>query len=187
MTRDQWAEDQASILSRVNQQKSALSQAEEALRQQRQELDDLVSNLQRAPAAAGHEVEEELQLLRLENAELRQLLEQSTAPSGSDDFSLQLRRENEELRQKLANVENRLARSADGSGADAAKEIASLRKQLSDKDAQLRHLQDQNAGGSDRDVESYETELNEYRKQLETDRNKLNREIEQMRAQQGTG
>ena len=66
MKRDQWAHEQGSILTRVGQQKSALAQAEETLRQQRQDLDDLLQALQegKLPGALDGVDPAELQVLR---------------------------------------------------------------------------------------------------------------------------
>jgi len=157
MTREQWARDQAAILARLGEQKSALAQVEETLREQRRGLDDFLAVLQEARPVAEGSPEAELQNLRADNAELRQLL-------------ATLEHEREQAIAAAAAAEPHADSTLNQP--DHSAEIASLRKLLKEKDALL----------VERDIDSYEAELNEFRQQLESDRQKLNREIEQLRA-----
>jgi DNA repair exonuclease SbcCD ATPase subunit len=64
-----------------------------------------------------------------------------------------------------------------------AAEIALLRQQLQERDALLEELQGQPATlAANRDSAAYEAELTEFRRQLEGDRQKFNKEVEQLRA-----
>jgi chromosome segregation ATPase len=64
---------------------------------------------------------------------------------------------------------------------DHSAEIVLLRRQLHEKDAQLEALRRQPAQ-QPLDNDSYEAELTEFRRQLESDRQKFNKEVEQLRA-----
>jgi hypothetical protein len=62
-------------------------------------------------------------------------------------------------------------------------EAALLRELLAEKDALLAELQQRPAARIEEefDAESYEAELNQFRRQLEQDRTRLNEEIDQLR------
>jgi pSer/pThr/pTyr-binding forkhead associated (FHA) protein len=179
MVRDQWAQDQTSIIMRVGQQKSALAQAEETLRQQRQDLDDLLAALQDGQALEEHRENQDMQELRRENQELQRLLSEKPDQSlAAQDEQLRLECEIEDLQKKLAESERLRAQVQAPGPAGESEEIAALRQQLQEKT----ELAERAADYAPRDIDSYEAELNQFRRQLEGDRQKLNREIEQLRA-----
>src|SRR4051812_34932782 len=106
MTRDQWARDQASIVARLGQQKTALAHVEEALREQRQDLADVLAKLQEGQALADREADSEIITLRAEIEHLQQMLAEQAQPSGPTEAEwLQVKNENEELKQMLTVVE----------------------------------------------------------------------------------
>jgi exonuclease SbcC len=195
MMRDQWAKDHAVILSRVAQQKAALAQAEETLREQRQGLDDLLANLQEGRAAVDPEQAGEVEQLRQENQRLRQQLAEHADKTGpAEEAFLQLKHENEDLKHLLAALERERER-AEAAAAEAkasasqgqrhqdpSGEIELLRKLLEEKNDLLEELRSKvDQPPVERDIQSYEAELNGIQRQLEHDRQKLNQEIDQMR------
>jgi pSer/pThr/pTyr-binding forkhead associated (FHA) protein len=166
MTRDQWTRDQATVLARLGAQKAALAQAEETLHKQRQELDDFLACLQDAQAGAKREEDGELEILRVENEQLRELLADV---------------ERERERADAAAAAQALA--APAIEQEQQGEVALLRKLLAEKEVLLEELRSQPARQPvERDIDTYESELNGIQRQLEADRSKLTREIEQMRA-----
>jgi septal ring factor EnvC (AmiA/AmiB activator) len=183
---DQWANDQASILTRLGQQKATLAQVEEALRGQRAELDDVLAALQEGKVFTGEIVSSELTALREENDRLRQLVAARPQHSVSPEREQKLHRENEELRQLLASIEQehqRMRKDQADSQAGRSEEIVALRKQLEEKEKQIQTLANRPAAVAvERDIDSYESELNAMQRQLEKDRHGLNAEIEQLRA-----
>jgi pSer/pThr/pTyr-binding forkhead associated (FHA) protein len=177
MMRDQWAQDQSAILERLGQQKAALAQAEETLREQRQNLDDLLADLQEArPVAAPVEGAALLQL-REENEQLRQ-------SSVQDGRIQELQSENEELKRLLAALEEQRqhAEVAGEQAPPSSTEVECLRKLLAEREAELREMNRETEEALGRtETRFVEAQLSEYRRQLETDRQKLAREIEQVR------
>ena len=155
MVREQWAKDQGAILVCLGEQKKALAQVEETLREQRQGLDCVLTALQEArPVAEGAE-DGELEKLQTDNDQLRQLL-----------ALMEHEREQNE-------VARTAALAADPS--NRSEEVAALQKLLEEKDSQLQELGRKPTDEPVRDIDTYESELNEFRRQLETDRQKLMR------------
>jgi pSer/pThr/pTyr-binding forkhead associated (FHA) protein len=157
MTREQSARDQASLLARFKEQQAALAQMEETLRQQRQSIEAFVSNQVTAGPATECVEADESHKLRAENEELRQLLARVQHEREQDD-------------------------AAGPKSPQKSGEIASLRRQLQEKDTQLAELRANPSPHGEGDADSLEAELTEFRRQLENDRKKLNTEIEQVRA-----
>jgi hypothetical protein len=139
------------------------------------------------------------QRLEEENVELRRVLEdlsKEPVSTGASDPQaeqqlLDLREENEQLRRMLADLEHQGA--ADSQAGDAAagelrQENELLRQLLHEKDALFEEMKEKVVAASApkvargaSDLENYEAELNQYRQQLEADRTKFNKEIEQLR------
>jgi chromosome segregation ATPase len=159
MTGIDWAQDQDSLLTRLGQQKSVLAQVEETLRLQRQNLDVIVAALQETRPSDEAAKDVELQKLRLQNEEMHQML---TA---------------------LESERQRTDQTTEARLAEQTSEIALLRKSVEEKDGVLQQMRDQPAAAPSppRDIDTFEAELNEFQRQLEADRQKLNREFEQMR------
>ena len=136
--------------------------------------------------------------LEEENAELRRLLEelsqQSTGEGADPDLARQceeLRKDNEQLRRILAALEEPGGERKTGDSADAEElrqENELLRQLLHEKDALFDEMKQKVVNASTHkqargasDLETYEAELNQYRQQLEADRAKFSKEIEQLR------
>jgi chromosome segregation ATPase len=157
----------------LEQQRAALSQAEVALREQRSELSRMMSDLRGLQESIKKQQGADVQALTRENEELRGLLEDyerrladmvaSQALDQSKDLE-NLKGENELFRQLLE--------EKDGLVQDLKHQVEELKNRPEAKPA---------AVPQDMDLESFETELNQYRQQLEVDRAKLNKEIEQLR------
>ncbi|HYV36488.1 MAG TPA: FHA domain-containing protein [Gemmataceae bacterium] len=183
---DQWASDQASLLTRLGQQKMTLAQVEETLRGQRQDLDDVLAALQEGQALGEQAGNGELAALRDENDRLRQLVAARPQHSGSAEKEQILQRENEELRQLLAGMEQEREQPhvvVAGQQEAHAAELALLKALLAEKESVIQELSAKPAPvGGERDIDTYETELNNIQRQLEVDRHTLNKEIEQLRA-----
>jgi chromosome segregation ATPase len=180
MMREQWANDQDTILQRLARQKAAMAQVEEVLQEQRRSLDDVLVALQQ-PQGGGTE-SEQMRELADDNERLRRLLAEQT---GTEDELNLLRRENREMHALLAELETQHhngTKPASMATAESAAELEQLRAQLQEKDKLIEEMRVDAAndlGG--RDPETYEAELNKFRRQLEADRKKLNHELEQMR------
>src|SRR5262249_36140560 len=154
--------------------KSALAQAEETLREQRQSLDDLLTHLEEGVGVAEAERDGEADKLRQENECLRRLLaDRATAAESGDDELVRLRHENEDLRHLLAAVEHERERAeaavaevragmAQAAPQPDTAEIDTLRRQLAEHQTEIERLQCQRAQASEHDVENYEAELNEF-------------------------
>jgi chromosome segregation ATPase len=179
--RDQWLQDQSAILERLGQQKAALAQAEETLREQRQNIDDLLTDMQEARTADVQAADGELQKLLEENAQLRQHAGQDETQDGRVQ---ELQNENQDLKRLLAALEEERQRAAPvaevaPAGSD---DVERLRKQLAEKEAEIRQMNRETEEALGRtDMNVVEVQLSEYRRQLEGDRQKLGREIEQVR------
>jgi hypothetical protein len=116
---------------------------------------------------------------------LAEFLQAQETTSGGDETQVaELRKQNEALR-LLLQCQSGAADSAPGG--DARVDVDDLRRQLELKQAEIDELRASrlptaNPSGEDRDIEAYEVELNEFRRQLEADRQKLNEELVQLRA-----
>jgi chromosome segregation ATPase len=194
MLRDQWTQDQLAILDRLGHHKTAMALAEETLREQRRSLDDLLNDLQTGGGTTEGPRDGELKRLLDENAQMRQLLAERGSGTADDDELRRLKDENADLKHLVAAVEQERehaeaivaevragATQVPPPSTDAA-EVAALRQQVADKEAQLERLRRQPARSpAEQDVANYEAELTEFRCQLETDRQKLKQEFEQLR------
>jgi chromosome segregation ATPase len=170
----------SAVIVRLGQQKAALAGAEESLREQRQQLDDLLASLQEAGPPVESVDAGELERLREENEKLRH---GAAARSGVPDEKLrQLKKENEELKQLVAVLEQGQSLQPSAGTQDEAGEVQRLRRLLAEKQAELDEFnrQAEEALGHT-EMGFVEAQLVEYRRQLETDRQKLNREVEQLR------
>jgi chromosome segregation ATPase len=157
MKKEQRAHNQGAILDCLAQHKVAMAQAEETLHVQRQSLDDLIA------------------------------IVQETSGAGDEDLP-KITKENEELKRRLAALEKQreLAGARGEQPQVEPAELEALRAQLADKEAQLERLRHRpERPPVDNDIASYETELNEFQRQLEADRQKLNREFDQLRMRNG--
>lgn len=153
------------------------------------------TRLERQNAVAAHLAEialehrQELESLLAEAAGLR------LSADGTANHELEtLRGENDRLQQLLADRECRLAEAVQ-LGIPAAGgeervmalevEVALLRDQLHERDTQISELKKEFAARQtpeDIDAADYEAELNQFRRELEADRQALNQELVQLRA-----
>ncbi len=132
--------------------------------------------------------EQRTELVRM-MAELRSMHE-AIRGQKPDDLE-RLRRENEQLRQlQVQHEEDSHATAADIPEPAVFQELQELRSQnqqlrrlLEEKDSLLQGLRHEESapGGELVDLESFEAELNQFRQQLEADRKKLNAERDQVR------
>src|SRR5262249_16246256 len=144
----------------------AITQAENAMREQRNVLTRMMTELRQIQENVSKQQCEELEALRRENEELRaalELREHQQASAWADAPAPHA----DELNELRAGIDD-------------------LHRQLQEKDALLHELQEKQANPEDTpqpigDVDAYEAELNQFRRQLEADRQALNQEIEQMR------
>ena len=172
----------------------------ERLRVENRNLLQLADEVQKQFGMSGSSLGngEAIAALKRENEELRADLLAAEALTlegkGSD-----LARENDDLRQQLQDAESKLeiieqTRSmgpASGAGIkneDAAaerellsNEVRLLKELLGEKDNAIRELEEASVRSSMSDPEAYEVELNDFRKELEADRTKLNNEITSLR------
>jgi DNA repair exonuclease SbcCD ATPase subunit len=190
--RDQWVNDQAAILERLARQKSAMAQVEETLREQRRSLDDVLTALQQPRPEGDAPDAKELELLREENERLRQMAPHDSPGQLTAAELAVLLKENEELHHMLAVLESEREQAALGQAASAglastnseaaAAEAELLRKLLKEKEDLIAELQVESAKDiGDGDPETFEAELNKFRRQLEADRKKLAQDIEAVR------
>jgi pSer/pThr/pTyr-binding forkhead associated (FHA) protein len=164
----------------LEKQRTALAQAEAALREQRAELGRMMNDLREFQAAVKKQQGIDVQVLSEENEELRRMLG--------------------EYERRLAEAVGQQPPDRDQQAPDVSKETDSvkgendlLRQLLREKDSVVQELKQQLEALSGQapvhaaplaenvDLESFEAELNRYRQQLESDRAKLNQEIEQLR------
>ena len=133
------------------------------------------------PDAAAEEIQEENKLLRqmLDEAETElRTAKSASTPDGSKELE-QLRGENDLLRTLLHEKEDAL--SASGDSADVGKlkqQLQILQESLNEKETLIAELQEGDKIG---DPDTYEAELNTFRKELEKDRTRLNKEIDSLR------
>jgi hypothetical protein len=170
---EQRAAEQADAGVLLEKQRASLNQADVALREQRSELARMMSDLRELQAA----------IKKQQGADVHALIQ-----------------ENEELRQVLGEYESRVAEGTAKQAAGTSGELEEikgenelLRKLLQEKESaelilrqQLEEMKNEApakppARAENMDLESYETELNQFRQQLESDRAKLNKEFEQLR------
>ena len=159
------------VLDRLYAQQEAIALAEKNLREQCLAMGELLKDLKHKFNGNGNHSHclAELEVLRMGNECLQQLVAQR-------DQQLA------ELNQKLAGTPQ-----ADPDTESGQAEIEALRQQLEERDALIEEIRAARpeapvaslAGVSDRD---YEAELTEYRRELEADREKLNEEIQHLRA-----
>jgi chromosome segregation ATPase len=137
---------------------SGIIRAVGALREQNTQLAAMLGELQDAYGLARAQVQTELDSLRAERDELKQLLEEERVAG---------------------------AAAADQPDAGLQAEVARLQQLLEEKEAHISQLQGparENTGRSEgTDIEEYEAELNDFRRQLEADRQALNQEMDQLR------
>jgi len=143
--------------SRPGKHQSGITRVVGALREQNTQLASMLSELQDAYGIARAQVQAELDSLRVERDELKQLLQEQVdaaeAGNGQESAGLQ-------------------------------DEVARLRQLLEEKDAHISRLQtprESTGRSGEADIEEYEAELNEFRRQLEADRQAVSQEMEQLR------
>jgi chromosome segregation ATPase len=133
-----------------------------ALKSEIESLRDQLRKAEQPPITASADSDE----VRQENKVLRRLLDEAEA----------------DLRQFKNEVGG--GREAGASSAESAalqNELQALRDQLSQKDGLIAELKEEAKSHPIGDPESYEAELNRFRKELEADRSRLNKEIESLR------
>jgi pSer/pThr/pTyr-binding forkhead associated (FHA) protein len=179
----------------------------ERLRVENHNLLQLADEVQKRFSVSGTSLgnDEAIAALKRENEALRADLvaaETATLDSRVSDLA----RENEDLRHLLHDAEAKLEKAEQthsmrpssgagfGSGFGLAEkhdnpadfellnnEIRLLKELLGEKDIEIRELTEASDKSSMGDTETYEAELNRFRKELEADRNKLNDEITSLR------
>ena len=156
-----WLKEQTESL---RSQQESLQLAEESLRQQRGELTRMIAELREIQDALRIQQKPDSSALQEENDLLRRQIEElQSAPPVNTGPSEELLLEFEQLRN----------------------ENQSLKQLVEQRDAALGELQKakprEEDTDDDKDLESYEAELNRFRQQLEADRKKLAAELEQVR------
>lgn len=132
------------------------------------------------------------EILREERADLIQAtqnLAEACPPTAEQADAMQLRNENNELRQLIAELEEQLAERLERSNEDKLgleEENAELRRSMHEKEAFIEELRRSSLELSEnpeaREAADYEAELAEFRQQLESDRQELDIQLEQLRA-----
>ena len=150
----------------------------------RRENETLLQRLEAAatPNAADAEVHEENKLLRhlLDEAEADLRAAKAVPAQGGDANELeQLRGETDLLRTLLHEKEDALSASKDSTDSGYLKDqIRLLQDSLTEKETLITELKE---GAQIGDTDTYEAELNTFRKELEKDRTRLNNEIDSLR------
>ena len=132
------------------------------------------------------------EILREERAELIQASEELSGaiPANGDQAdTLQLRNENNELRQLVAELEEQIASRMERSSEaqlGLEEENVELRRSLHEREKVIEEMRKSALHLSEnpeaREAADYEAELNTFRQQLESDRQQLDRQLEQLRA-----
>ncbi len=164
LTREQWAQEHAEAAERLQRQRQAVAEAEAELREQREHIKRMTEELKAAQDRVRQQGSEEMEALRQENIELRQLIQEFRDHMASSGHGA-----DEELREDLEK---------------AQKAISILRKAVEEKDSEIERLQNRLKADEPpviEDVDSYEAELVQFRRQLEADRAKLNEDLQALR------
>jgi pSer/pThr/pTyr-binding forkhead associated (FHA) protein len=165
------------------------------LQSENESLRKLAEELQQVCAESSHGGQENPELLDLkkEVQSLRTQLasaEMAAAAKPANDADDEIRQENKVLRRLLDEAEADLKHFKDAPAAapqQGSHEVELLQKELQDVRAELLEkaklidelkVDAKSVGG---DPESYEADLNRFRKELEADRTRLNKEIESLR------
>ena len=134
-------------------------------------------------------IEEILREERTELAQASQDFADGSPGNGDQADTLQLRDENNQLRQLVAELEEQLASRLERSSEaqlGLEEENAGLRRAMHEKEAFIEELRRSSMrlmeNPEARDAADYEAELNEFRHQLESDRQQLDIQLEQLRA-----
>lgn len=132
------------------------------------------------------------EILREERADLIQATQKLTdaGPLTAEQVdAVQLRNENNELRQLIAEMEEQLAEKLERSNESKLgleEENAELRRSMHEKEAFIEELRRSSLELAEnpeaREAADYEAELAEFRQQLESDRQELDIQLEQLRA-----
>jgi pSer/pThr/pTyr-binding forkhead associated (FHA) protein len=197
--KDQWAQDQDKASATLADQNAGLVQKKAELMRMMGDLKKMQEDLRKQAKPDVRALQDELDRLHLENAELREtraenenlraLLQKhdDSAAIGGSDLAVQLddlRAEVDLLHEELAAKEKILAdlQPGAGIGGDLLAENGLLKQRLEEKNRLVEELSVKAQGPkTENDLERYETELNDLRRQLETDRKKLNNEVEMLR------
>jgi chromosome segregation ATPase len=152
------------------------------------ELKKLQEDLRKQAKGDVRALQQELEQVHSENAELRAAVENAGGPS-ADELE-ELRAKVKLLQDELDNKELALIELQESPKVNQSNDISGLRVQnellkklLEEKNQVLEELAAQSSQSpkNSGDLERYEAELNDFRRQLETDRNKLNAEVEMLR------
>lgn len=196
--KDQWVKAQTKSSVALEEQQAALAEQEAALRAQKGELMRMMGDVKKMQEELRKQarvdvkaLQEQLQNAERENAELRSALqEREAAPvaAGPDNDVVkqieQLRGEVQLLSDELDKKEQMLLeiqQSPPAANPGQAEEIQRLQNELAQKERVIAELSAKPKVKNENDLERYEAELNEFRRQLETDRGKLNKEVEMLR------
>ncbi len=184
--KEQWVQDQAKASTTLEQQMAALGLQKAELMRMMANLKQMQADLRKQAKPDVRALQDDLERLQQENADLRTRLEESagqaSAPTSGDEVHRQvedLRAEIELLHEELDQKDQTLNNLQQGAGQTDAvlrAENAELRKQIEELSSKS-----QQAPKNESDLERYEAELNEFRRQLESDRAKLNKEVEVLR------
>ncbi len=194
--KEQWVKAQSKSSEALEDQQSALSQQELAVRAQKAELTRMMGelkkmqeDLRKQARADVRAIQDDLERVKSENAELRAALDEiRQGGDGPDhaDFESQfgeLRGQVQLLRDELDAKEAILRELQETP--HAAGNAAETTKLRSENQLLKKLLEEQKQAPApaknEADLEQYETELNELRRQLEGDRNTLNKEVEMLR------
>ncbi len=154
------------LLAKLEDQQAAATRTEESLREQREELGRIAAEVRQAFHNPDAEPDAELEYLREDNRRLRVLLDEYEA--------------------RDRNTRNGLPPHECERCGQLQGQVASLNRRLEEKVGELEKLREQRGGDrkikDDDDIAAYEAELNQFRRQLESDRQTLNEEIARLRA-----
>jgi pSer/pThr/pTyr-binding forkhead associated (FHA) protein len=202
--KEQWVQDQTTLSTGLEMQQAVLDEKKLVLMRMMGELKKMQEDLRRQAKPDVQALHAEIERLRRENADLRGLASQSDTHAlleeneslrtrvqhleeqpGDAGQLADLRAEIDLLREELDHKEKALDNlSQHGSQAQSMRtENELLKKLLEEKNLAMDLLVQKTkvAPKSENDLERYETELNEFRRQLETDRAKFNAEVEMLR------
>jgi len=181
--KEQWAHDQAKASATLEDQMTTLTRQKTELLRMMGELKKMQDDLRKHAKTDTNALKQTVERLEHENAELRQLVEQSVPPdfnSQLDDLKAEIALLNEDLQHKelaLHKFENGRTQAHADTALRAENDL--LKKLLEEKTQEAQNAPEPEK--SESDLATYEAELNEFRQQLEADRVKLNAEVEALR------
>jgi pSer/pThr/pTyr-binding forkhead associated (FHA) protein len=189
-----WESERGQMSAKLEEQRAAAGSKDAQLKAQRSELTRMMTELKRMQEDFRRSQKIDVQEVLLENETLRERLQEieqraQERPSEPDEnvqkLIQELRAENAELHRLLCEKSSQPVN--DALSQEELQRLFAREEQLRAENDLLKQMLQEKATEmelaprQENDLESYETELNEFRRQLEVDRSKMVKEIEQLR------